>query len=218
MRRSAVVYHYAMEDRWLTWAKRLQSIASTGSFFAEHSYDAERYGEIAAIANAMLAALGDVPVQRIERLVSDFAKGYATPKIDVRGAVIEGDRILLVQEASDGLWTLPGGYAEVGISPSENVVKEVWEEASIRVSTTGVYGIRHKAKHPYDPDVRDFYKLFFACESLDTTRPAPGTETTAAGFFPLDDLPPLSRGRVIEQDLAAAFAFRDDPQRLALFD
>jgi ADP-ribose pyrophosphatase YjhB (NUDIX family) len=208
-----------MEDQWLAWAKRLQSIGSTGLYFAEGEYDEERYGEVAAIANDMLAALGDVPVQRIESLVSDFAKGYATPKIDIRGAVIAGDAILLVREASDGLWTLPGGFAEVGISPSENVVKEIWEEASIRVDTRGLYGVRHKAKHPYDPDVRDFYKLFFYCEQLDAATPAPGgPETTAAEFFALDALPPLSRGRVIEQDLEAAFAFRNDPSRLALYD
>ena len=207
-----------MEDQWLAWAKRLQSVASTGAFFANNPYDEERYTEIADIANEMLAALGNVPVERIESLVSEFAKGYATPKIDVRGAVIEGDAILLVREATDGLWTLPGGYAEVGISPSDNIVKEIREEASIEVSTQGVYGIRHKARHAYDPDVRDFYKLFFYCEQTDSATPTPGLETTGADFFTLDDLPPLSRSRVIEQDLAAAFAFRDNPERLALFD
>jgi ADP-ribose pyrophosphatase YjhB (NUDIX family) len=166
----------------------------------------------------MLASLGNVPIGRIEGLVADFAQGYATPKVDVRGAVIENDRVLLVKEAVDGLWTLPGGYADVGISPSENVVKEIWEEASIRVSATGLYGIRHKAKHEYDPDTRDLYKLFFVCEKLDDREPAPGVETSAVGFFGLDSLPPLSRGRVIEKDIAAAFAFRRDASKLALFD
>lgn len=207
-----------MEDQWLTWAKRLQGIASTGLFFSKQQYDRERYQDVASIANEMLAALGNIPIRRIESLVSDFAKGYATPKIDVRGAIIEHEKILLVKEASDGLWTLPGGYAEVGISASENVVKEVWEEASIKVSTTGLYGIRHKAKHGYDPDARDFYKLFFCCEKLDSNDPAPGPEITDVGFFGLDKLPPLSRGRVIEQDLTAAFEFANDPTRLALFD
>lgn len=189
-----------------------------GLFFSEQPYDRERYQDIANIANEMLASLGNIPIPRIESLVSDFAKGYATPKIDVRGAIIEDEKILLVREASDGLWTLPGGYAEVGISASENIVKEVWEEASIKVSTTGLYGIRHKAKHGYDPDVRDFYKLFFCCQKVDTKTPAPGPETTDVGFFGLDDLPPLSRGRVIEQDLIAAFEFANNPTRRALFD
>ena len=95
-----------MEDSWLSWAKRLQSLASTGLHYSKDDFDKERYEEIASIANQMLAALGNVPVQRIQDLVSDFAQGYATPKIDVRGAVIESGKVLLVKEASDGLWTL----------------------------------------------------------------------------------------------------------------
>ncbi|MCZ6886930.1 MAG: NUDIX hydrolase N-terminal domain-containing protein, partial [Gammaproteobacteria bacterium] len=114
-----------MEDSFLSWAKRLQSIASTGLHFTRDQYDNERFEEIATIANEMLSRLGSVPVARIQGLVSDFAKGYATPKVDVRGAVFERDKVLLIREATDGLWSLPGGYADVGISASENVVKEI---------------------------------------------------------------------------------------------
>ena len=111
-----------MESDWLRWAKRLQAIASTGLHFGAGEFDRERYREIADIAHEMLAALGKQPIERIEGLISDFAKGYATPKVDVRGAVIEDGQVLLVREKSDGLWTLPGGYADVGISASENIV------------------------------------------------------------------------------------------------
>ncbi len=207
-----------MENTWLTWAKQLQGIASTGMSYSEDPYDTVRYEEVAAIANAMLATLGSVPIDRISNLVSDFAQGYATPKVDVRGAVIEDNAILLVREVSDGLWTLPGGFADIGVSPSENVVKEIWEEAGIRVSAQGLYGIRHKAKHDYAPDARDFYKLFFVCRKLDDEPPSPGLETTEVGFFPLAELPALSTGRVLEKDLVAAFEFAADPTRLALFD
>jgi ADP-ribose pyrophosphatase YjhB (NUDIX family) len=207
-----------MEDNWLTWAKRLQSIASTGLHFARDKYDRERYAEVGVVANEMLAFLASVPVRRIQSLVSDFAKGYATPKVAVRGAVFEGDKILLVREASDGRWALPGGFADVGMSPSENILKEIWEEASLKVEVKALYGIRHKAKHEYDPDVRDFYQLFFLCDRTDDTEPRPGEETAEVGFFGLDELPPLSKGRVLEKDIAAAFEFKADPRRLALFD
>ncbi len=207
-----------MEDKWLALAKRLQSIASTGLHYARAEFDRERYAEIAGIANDMLASLGNVPVSRIEELVPDFATGYATPRVEVRGAVIREDRVLLVREACDGLWALPGGFADVGISPAENIVKEVREEASLNVSAAAVYGIRHKARHGYDPDVRDFYKIFFLCEPLDNADPEPGLEATEARFFGLDDLPPLSTGRVLRKDIEAAFRFRDDPQSPLLFD
>ena len=203
---------------WLAWAKRLQAIASTGMHYTRGQYDKERYAEIAAIANGMLAALANVPVSRIHNLVPDFATGYSTPLVDVRGAVFEGDKILLVREISDGLWTLPGGFADVGKSPGENVVKEVWEEATIRVTPAALYGVRHKAKHEYDPDTRDFYKLFFLCERLDDCPPQPGAETAAVGFFGRDEIPPLSSGRILAKDLAAAFEFKANPHELSLFD
>ena len=85
-----------MEDQWLQWAKRLQAIASTGLHFGAADYDKERYAEVGEIAQLMLSALGEIPLQRIQALVPDFAQGYATPKVDVRGAVFDGERILLV--------------------------------------------------------------------------------------------------------------------------
>ena len=207
-----------MEALWLTWAKRLQGIASTGIHFSRDTYDRERYEEVANIAHEMLASLASVPISRIQGLVSEFAKGYATPKVDVRGALFSDDKVLLVKEASDGLWSLPGGFADIGKSASENIEKEILEEASLKVKAQALYGIRHKAKHDYEPDARDFYKLFFLCQRIDDADPMPGLETSQASFFGRNDLPPLSRGRTLEADITAAFAFRDDPHPLALFD
>ena len=166
----------------------------------------------------MLSELGDVPIEKIIRLVSDFSKGYATPKVDVRAAVIESDAILLVQEQSDGLWALPGGFADVGRSAAENVEKEVWEEAGLRVTASRLYGLRHKAKGPYEPDARDFYKLFFLCRRTDAARPAAGLETKGARFFHRDELPALSSGRVTKSDILTAFGFADGSQQAAFFD
>ena len=147
-----------MESQWLTLAKRLQAIASTGLHFSTDEYHRERFAEVGEIANLMLADLATVSVERIQSLVSDHAKGYSTPKVDVRGALIEEDRILLVREKSDGLWTLPGGFADVGQSPAQNVAREFFEEAGLEVEVKHLYSVRHKAKQPYEPDIRDFYK------------------------------------------------------------
>ncbi len=207
-----------MENLWLKSAKRLQSIASTGIHFCTDEFDKERYEEVAQIANYMLAQLGNVPIERIQGLVSDFAQGYATPKVDVRGAVIKDSQILLVKEASDDLWTLPGGFADVGISAGENVVKEIREEASIDVRASAIYGIRHKAKHEYDPDTRDFYKFLFICEPIGACFPKPGHEVTKAKFFSLDRLPPLSASRILEKDIRAAFKFQADAGNVTFCD
>jgi len=207
-----------MENTWLSHAKQLQAIASTGLHFCKNEFDRERYLQIAEIANTMLCELATVPLTRIEGLVSDFAKGYATPKVDVRGALIENQKILLVREKSDQLWTLPGGFADVGFSAGENIAKEFIEEAGIRVSPGALYGIRHKAKHEYIQDVRDFYKIFFICNRLNNSGPKCGNETIDVDFFALDALPPLSKGRVIEEDIQLAFSFKQSPSSLIFFD
>ncbi|MGL5999276.1 MAG: NUDIX hydrolase [Pseudomonas proteolytica] len=207
-----------MESTWLAQAKRLQALASTGLHFCTDDFERERLEEIAHIAHSMLAQLGQVPLERITGLVSDFAQRYSTPMIDVRGALIEDERILLVREATDGCWALPGGYADIGLSAAENIVKELREEAGLSVTARTLYSVTHKAKGLYRPDVRDFYKLYFLCERTDQAVPTAGFETTDVGFFRLDDLPPLSRGRTIESDLEAAFAFHRGEITQTLFD
>ncbi len=204
--------------QWLERARRLQAIASTGLHFGEADYDKERYAEVGEIAASMLSDLASVPVERIAQLMPDYGEGYATPKIDVRGAVFRGDDILLVQERMDELWTLPGGYADVGLSAGANTEKEILEEANLNVRSRMLFAVRHKSRHPYKPDIRDFYKFFFICEQMDDADPEPGHETMAAQFFSRNELPPLSEGRVIVEDIDLAFAYRDDPGRPTFFD
>ncbi len=208
-----------MESNWLALAKRIQSIADTGMTFATDDFDTERYQELADIGNKMLADLGNVPIERIKNLLGDFGKGYATPKVDVRGAVVKNNKILLVKEKADGLWALPGGYADSGLSASQNIKKEISEEAQVDVTVTSLYAIKHKAQHDYDPDVREFYKLFFLCEQTDErVAPTPGMEVSDADFFSLSNLPPLSTGRVNLNDIETAFDASAGKLAQVLFD
>lgn len=207
-----------MEDNWLATAKRLQAIASTGLHFGESEFDEERYQEIHDIASEMLADLGQIKVEAISELLGAPGKGYETPKVDVRGALFRDGKVLLVREKLDNLWTLPGGYADVGISPAENIIKEVQEEANLNVTTKQLYAVIHKARHSYDMDIRDFYKFYFVCEQIGNDVPKPGSETLDAGFFDLNDLPPLSTGRVIEKHIKLALRYIDNPELPTYFD
>ena len=213
-----LIYTALMENKWLTYAKKLEAIASTGAHFGESDFDLERYEEVREIAHQMLADLGNVPVTVISNLIPDYGSGYATPKTDVRGAVIRNNEILLVREKLDGKWTLPGGYADTGLSPASNICKEIAEEASLQVKASKLYAVFHKAAHHYDADTRDFYKMYFLCEQLDDASPAPGAETLDAAFFPRDRLPELSTGRVIAPHIDLAFEFAAEPGRPTLFD
>ena len=109
----------------LVWARELQSIAQTGLTFATGTFDLERYKAIRSLAARMMATCSDANFVRVEGLFAEQA-GYATPKVDVRGAVIEDGRILLAREIEDaGRWTMPGGWADVNQSPSESVIREM---------------------------------------------------------------------------------------------
>ncbi len=78
--------------------------------------------------------------------------------------------------------------------------------------------MRHKAKRAYEPDARDFYKMFFLCDRLDETQVAIGIETLEVDFFRRDKLPPLSLGRCLETDIEAAFEFATGNQTVPNFD
>ncbi len=208
----------ALENTWLTRAKRLLALADTGLHFGKDPFDHERYAEVALIAREMLADIGQVPINRIEGLVSEHAAGYATPSLDVRGAIIRGDKILLVRERADGKWAMPGGFADIGLSPAENTEKEVWEEAGLKVKASSLYALRHKSKHPYPADARDFYKLFFVCTELSNASPVAGSETSEAAFFHKGALPDLSLDRVIHSDIEGAFAFSQSNNAHTHFD
>ena len=208
----------ASHSVWLEYAKQLQALASTGLFFGESEFDKERYAQIEQIAHRMMADLAAVPLSEIPALFPTAGQSYATPLIDVRGAVLRGEEILLVQEKSDQRWTLPGGYADVGLSAAQNVCKEIQEEAGLLVTATKLYAVKHKAKHEYDPDLRDFYKFCFLCTLDQVREPSPGLETMGARFVHRDALPELSTGRVIVADIEAAFAHAADPSIPTLFD
>tara|TARA_B100000676_G_C18087977_1_gene856770 strand:- start:3176 stop:3799 length:624 start_codon:yes stop_codon:yes gene_type:complete len=207
-----------VEPDFLTWVKRAQALSATGVHFAASDFDRERYEELVVLTHRMLARLGDVPLSSVNGLFNDIGQGYATPKVDVRGAVLRGNEILLVREKLDGLWTMPGGYADVGISGAANVAKEISEEACIDVRVTRLFAVLHKARHEYAADARDFYKMFFLCEQTDDAVPAPGAETSDVGWFTQDALPPLSTGRTIAANIADAFEYAAAPVRPTRFD
>ncbi len=207
-----------MEDLWLKFAKRLQALSSTGLSYCKDEYDKERYEEILQISLEMIALIGDVPIQRIEELLTMHSKGYVTPKIDVRGAVFQDEKILLVREKSDGLWTLPGGFADVGLSAAENIEKEIREEASISVTARKLYAVRHKSMGKYKDDARDFYKLFFLCDKSDSAQVRAGLETTEARYFSQTEIPKLSTARVVIDDLNLAWQHVKEPSMVASFD
>jgi ADP-ribose pyrophosphatase YjhB (NUDIX family) len=196
-----------MEPSWLVWAHELQAIAQTGLEFAKDPYDRERYIAVRAVAARIMAQPASADALWVEKLFAGQA-GYATPKVDVRGAVFRDDGcILLVREVADsGRWSLPGGWAEVNQSPSESVVREVLEESGFTVSVRKLAAIYDRARHPHLPP-RPFhiYKLFFVCDIVGGTARA-SSESSEVAFFAEDEVPgDLSIGRVLPYQITRMF-------------
>jgi ADP-ribose pyrophosphatase YjhB (NUDIX family) len=213
-----------MEPDWLVWARRIQALAQTGMAFTRDGYDRERYEALRTLAAEMLAARSGGDPARIEALFAEQS-GYATPKVDVRGAVFDDDgRILLVRETADaGRWTLPGGWADVNQSPSECVAREVLEEAGIEVQVRKLACVYDRARHAHQPHYPfHIYKMFFICDPIGAPELARGDgfETSAAEFFAQADVPEaeLSISRVLPFQITRLFQHLRDPLLPTDFD
>jgi ADP-ribose pyrophosphatase YjhB (NUDIX family) len=205
-----------MNPAWLDWTQRLQAIAQTGLTYAADPYDVERYEQIRDIAAEIAAAHTDAGFEHISGLFSDQA-GYATPKVDVRGAVFRDNMILLVKEHSDGGWTLPGGWADVGDSPGDAVVREIAEESGYLTRVVKLLAFYDRNKHGHPPYPFHAYKIFFLCELIGGAAATSG-ETEAVDFFREDELPELSLTRVMPAQIARLFAHYSHPEWPTDFD
>ena len=203
-------------NTWNSLAQRIQAIAQTGLTYATSPYDVERYSELSSIAATMSA--GPEP-ERIALAAELFAagRGYATPKVDVRGAVFQDGRLLLVREREDGGWTLPGGWAEVGQSAAESTEREVREESGYLVKAVKLLACWDRDKHPHPPIPFHSYKLVFHCELLGGA-PAASSETTDVGFFAEDQIPDLSLARTLPEQIRFVFRCLRDPHAPTAFD
>jgi ADP-ribose pyrophosphatase YjhB (NUDIX family) len=197
------------QDQWLMWARELQAIAQTGLTYTHDAYDRQRYERLREITAEIVAANTDRSAAELHRIL-EIQDGYATPKVDVRAACFRNGEVLLVQESSDGLWSLPGGWADVNVSPTEAVIREVWEESGFRVSVRKLAAVLDRNKHPHPPILFHAYKMFFVCDVIDGT-PTPSIETLDAAFFPLDQLPPLSVGRTLPGQILRMHEHLVDP-------
>lgn len=201
---------------WLDWVQRLQGIAQSGLTFTEGVYDRERYHKIQELVSEIMATYSNMQPTHVLNLFQN-EKGYATPKVDARGAIFQDDRVLLVRERDDQKWTLPGGWIDVGESPSQAVEREVFEESGYQSKAVKLAALYDRNKHSHTPGLFHSYKLFFLCELIGGA-PQPSIETDAIDFFPVQALPELSLSRVIPSQIARLYDHWQHPDWPTDFD
>jgi ADP-ribose pyrophosphatase YjhB (NUDIX family) len=202
--------------RWLEWARELQALAQTGLHYAENDYQRERFRRLTEIAAEMIAEQGGQPYAQLLDIFTSQV-GYATPRVDVRGAVFRNDELLLVKEIQDGGWTMPGGWADVGDFPSQAAEREVWEEAGFRVKARKVIGV-YDANRTGPLEIFHAFKIVFLCDILDGA-PRPSSETSEVAFFSREAIPKsLSGERTKCRHIQDAFFALDHPDSATFFD
>jgi ADP-ribose pyrophosphatase YjhB (NUDIX family) len=202
--------------QFLEWAREIQALAQTGLHYAQDEFERDRCRRLMEIAAEMISKKGNVDFLT---LVNAFRAqiGYATPKIDVRAAIFRDDKLLLVRERMDGGWTMPGGWADVGDTPSQAAEREAWEEAGFHVQATKVVGV-YDANRTNPLEVFHAFKVVFLCHILDGEA-RPSKETSEVAFFGEETVPGVfSRGRTTSRQVNDAFKALRNPDCLTVFD
>lgn len=202
--------------QWLQWAKELQAIAQIGLTYSPGEFDQIRYKRLQEISAEIIAHQSFESFEKIKTLFAQ-EKYYLTPKLDVRTAIIQDNKILLVREVSDGKWTMPGGFADVNESPSESAKKEVLEETGFVVEIEKLYAFIDKQKRNYPPQIPHTYKCFFLGKIVGG-KASTSVETSEVAFFAPDNLPELSAHRMQEAEIALAFAHYQQADLPTAFD
>ena len=205
----------AKTPKWIEWAREIFSLSQAGLTYSRNEFDLARYKRLQEITAEMIESQSETSKESALESFSMQA-GYITPKIDVRGAVVRDNKILLIQERTDGRWAMPGGWADLGNAPASVAEREVWEESGYRVKAGKVVAIID-ANRIEPMEFYHAFKIIFLCKLIGG-EPRTSNETVAVDFFELDNLPPLSMFRTNNDMLQEVFAHLKDPSRPTAFD
>jgi len=201
---------------WLSWAQEIQAISQNGLTFLCNEFDAQRYQRLMQIAAEIIAQHTDIKQENLQQNFLE-QQGYATPKIDVRGAIIRDQKILLVQERSDQRWCLPGGWVDVGERPSASAEREVFEESGFQVKARKIIGVYDANRNGRPLNLYHAFKIIFLCEIIGGTETT-SNETMGVDFFDFHQLPPLSLIRTNERHLNTIYENMLHPSMPTFFD
>ena len=189
-----------MNNELLNIAIRLNAIADTGLLYCADEYEKERYIEIKELSIQLLSTISGHPVESLKEFFP-LVKDYPTAKVDIRGIVLSADKkILLVKESLDGKWSLPGGWADIGHSPKEVIIKEFKEETGLVIIPKNLLAVFDKKMHAHPAQSFYVYKMIFFCQLL-TTDIKKGFDILDVQYFEINNLPPLSEDRILNSQI-----------------
>ncbi|MFZ1518229.1 MAG: NUDIX hydrolase [Ignavibacteriaceae bacterium] len=202
--------------KWLEIAREIQQLSQTGAAFSVTDYEKNRYKRLTEITAEIIEHHTTLEKESVTKVLMEHP-GYATPKIDVRAAVIKDGKILLVQESTDNCWAMPGGWADVGDVPSEVASRECKEESGFDVKPVKVIGVFDANRIGGRLEFFHAFKIIFLCELIGG-QATPSDETLDVQFFDFNKLPSLSLNRTNENHLNEIKLHLINPDRKTYFD
>ena len=204
-----------MEADIISQIIRIRSIAEIGLLYSKDDYNIDRYSELQRISHELLGLITGEKIETVKNFFQSTTD-YPTVKVDIRGMLLSGDKILLVQEA-DNKWSLPGGWADIGYSPSEVIIKEFKEETGLDVTPLRLLAVLDKRKHRHPPQPTYVYKIVFLCKASSSAL-AKGFDIQGVEYFSIHDLPPLSEDRILNSQLRMLYTLATNDQQTTFFD
>ena len=188
------------------WSEALAAIARTGLGFTQSLYERERFEEVLHIAADIKAAAAELQedaevhretdhfVQEWLESIGEGVPGYVTPKVAI-GAIVGNDdgELLLVQRADSGVWLYPTGWADVGYSPAEVAVKEVFEETGVECVPVRLLSVIDGQRMGFSRF--GMYMVLFLCRAVGGELRRHPLETSDVGWFGPEALPEATAGK-----------------------
>jgi len=202
--------------------QQLQAIAQSGQHYTKDIFDHERYDQLENVAKKLTVELTGATPKQMD-IFFDSDNGYVTPKVDIRAVTFNHEgKILLVHEKIEDTWSIPGGWADIGYSPSKVAIKETHEEANIHVTPKRLIAVKDIQVHPYErKNLNYIYKHFIECiPDNDNLNNVDNSETSDAEYFTLEEALKLklSLHRNLPEDIEMAFECHNSENWQTIFD
>ena len=182
---------------FVKYLQRMIALTDTGLTFTKDPFDRERYEDLRSLLSEMLNQASDLDAEEVAEVLKPTS-AYATPLMDVRAWIIEDEKICLVRGQGENDWALPGGFGEVGYSPTENILKEIEEETGFEAKVERLLAVFDT--NLFQLQSKQYAKFVFECKLL-AGQFQENQEIADLQFFAIDQLPNLSEKRITKEQI-----------------
>lgn len=182
---------------FVKYLQRMIALTDTGLTFTKDPFNRERYEDLRGLLSEMLNQASDLDSEEVAEVLKPTS-AYATPLMDVRAWMVEDEKICLVRGQGENDWALPGGFGEVGYSPTENILKEIEEETGFEAKVERLLAVFDTNR--FQLQSKQYAKFVFECKLLDGQFQE-NQEIADLQFFAIDQLPALSEKRITKEQI-----------------